>query len=472
LTASCATVSAPRAELLARMNQSRPAADARITYVETIPFGASLSAERYVLGNGLRVLLLVDRSAPVISYQTWFRVGSRHEKAGKTGLAHLFEHLMFNETEHLAAGEFDRTLERAGGETNAATWVDWTFYYENLPSAELPLAVRLEADRMAHLVLRDPQVSSEKEVVANERRYRVDDDIEGTVSELLYAAAFESHPYHWPTIGWMDDIQGFTTADCEAFYRTYYAPNNATLVIAGDLDVEQTLALVQEHYGVLSASMIPAEADAPEPEQTAERRVDIDRPTPTDKLQIGYKSPGFGERDHSTLIVLNEILFGGRSSRLYRKLITELELASEVRGSASPFRDTGLYEIWASARGEHTSEELLAVIDAELSRLTREDVPEAELEKAKNKLELSFLEGMETASGKAEQVGFYETVLGDPARVFGRLDEYRAVRPEDLRRLAAEVFDARRRTIVTVRPNGEEADDELDENGEDEADDS
>ena len=188
---------------------------------------------RWRLDNGLTVLVLVDASAPVASYHTWFNVGSRHEKPGKTGLAHLFEHLMFNETENLKAGTFDRKLEENGAETNAATWVDWTYYYESLPADRVKLAVKLEAERMARLVLREPQVASEKEVVANERRYRVDDDVEGAANELLYKTAFAEHPYGWPTIGWMEDIQGFTPEDCVAFYRTYYAPNNATVVVVG-----------------------------------------------------------------------------------------------------------------------------------------------------------------------------------------------------------------------------------------------
>ena len=187
-----------------------------VTFDGIVHFGAD-EVQRYHLDNGLKILLLVDKSAPVVSYYTWFSVGSRHEKQGKTGLAHLFEHLMFNESGALKAGEFDRRMEEAGGETNAATWVDWTYYYESIPSASFPLVVKLESGRMAHLVLREPQVASEKEVVANERRFRVDDDVEGTANELLYKTAFTKHPYHWPTIGWMKDIQDFTPADCAAF---------------------------------------------------------------------------------------------------------------------------------------------------------------------------------------------------------------------------------------------------------------
>jgi len=268
-------------------------------------FGPSMRVKRFRMGNGLRILLLVDRSAPVVAYHTWYRVGSRDEKPGKTGLAHLFEHLMFNETKHLKAGEFDRTLEENGAESNAATWLDWTMYHEALPAPKLSLAAKLEADRMANLVLRDKQVSSEKEVVANERRYRVDDDVEGAVNEMLYQLAFTTHPYHWPTIGWMTDIQGFTTSDCESFYKTFYAPNNATVVIVGDVDEKGALEIVRKEYGALPPSTLPNKEFPAEPPQASERRKDVKKPTATQKIMLGYKSPAIGSADHAALTVLN-----------------------------------------------------------------------------------------------------------------------------------------------------------------------
>ena len=204
----------PRA-LAERLSSHAKGTNARITFVAEVPFG-SLKVHRYRFGNGLTLLVLADPSTPLLSYQTWFHVGSRHEQKGKTGLAHLFEHLMFNQTRSLPQGEFDRQIEAAGGETNAATWTDWTHYHTDVPASELQTVATLEAERMKHLVLRVPQVRSEKEVVANERRFRVDDDVEGTVSERMYAMAFRRHPYHHPTIGWMKDIEAFTTADCRA----------------------------------------------------------------------------------------------------------------------------------------------------------------------------------------------------------------------------------------------------------------
>ncbi len=229
-----------------------------LAYEGVHAFGGE-TLHRWRLANGLTVLVLVDAIAPVATYQTWFKVGSRHERPGKTGLAHLFEHLMFNETENLPAGTFDKKLEENGAETNAATWVDWTYYYESLPADRIKLAVKLEAERMARLVLREPQVKSEKEVVANERRYRVDDDVEGSANELLYKTAFTRHPYGWPTIGWMEDIQGFSPEDCVAFYRTYYAPNNATVVVVGDVRERDLLAAIVREYGPLPSQPIPPE---------------------------------------------------------------------------------------------------------------------------------------------------------------------------------------------------------------------
>lgn len=408
---------------------------------------------RYRLGNGLRLLLLVDRSAPVLSYFTWFRVGSRHEKPGKTGLAHLFEHLMFKETESLEEGEFDRVLEENGAESNAATWLDWTYYYESIPKDCFDLAVKLESERMTKLVLREPQVTSEKEVVANERRLRVDDDVEGIANEVLYKTAFTRHPYHWPTIGWMEDIQNFTPEDCISFYRTYYAPNNATVVVVGDVDEKEVLARIREAYGTIPPSTIPEEDTQPEPPQEAARELTFSKPTPTEKLLVGYRGPALGDADHGTLVVLNEILLGGRASRLYHELVTQKELCTELHGWVSTFRDPGLYELYFTARPGVQSHEILKVVDAALARAREELVTSAELERAKARLELGLVQSLETASGKAEQIGFYDTVLGDPSAAFRRLERYRRITAGEVRTAARRYFVETARTVIRVMPD-------------------
>ncbi len=416
-----------------------------------MPFGSE-TIERFRLGNGLRILLVVSRHAKVASFHTWFGVGSRHERSGKTGLAHLFEHLMFNETRNLPAGTFDRKLESIGASTNAATWNDWTYYHEDLPSEALATVIKLEAERMKHLVLRLPQVTSEIEVVANERRYRVDDDVDGAVNELLYKTAFDRHAYHHPTIGWMEDILAFTPADCERFYETYYAPNNAVIVVVGDVDPPRLLKLIQAHYGDISSSKLPPEEGEPEPAQRAERTVRVRKPTPTARVAIGYKSPALADAEHAALSVLCEALFGGRSARLFRSIVTEREVATDLAASVAQFRDPGLFELYATAREGTTSDALLAAIDHALDELARSPVSEAERERAIARMELGFLQGLESVGGRAEQIGFYQTVLGDPAGSLTRLEALRAVTRDALEASAKRFLSRDRRTVILVDP--------------------
>jgi len=427
-----------------------------------IAFGPSLSVDRWLLDNGLRVLLCEDHTAPVLSVQTWFAVGSRHEKPGKTGIAHLFEHLMFGETEAYAHGAFDRLLEEQGAETNAATFLDWTYYHANLPKEALEKVLELESARLSKLALRDDTVASEKEVVANERRMRVDDDVDGAVSELLYQTAFTKHGYGIPTIGSMEDILGFTTDDCRAFYGTYYAPNNATLVVVGDLDPAATLGLVEKYYGALPASSIPVEDVHVEPPQTAERRLETKKATQTEKVAIGYRGPALGDFDSPALTLLSEILFGGRASRMHRTLVREKEIATDVRGWVGTFRDPSLFDVYLGAREGKTAEELLAAHDAIVDAVRAEAPSQAELDRAKARVELGALQGLETASGKAEQIGFFDVVLGDPAALFARLEAFRRVARGDLLRVARRYLDPAARTVILVRPDGTEGGAEAD----------
>ena len=437
--------------LIERLNRGVRKRNARLTFVRDQAFGEALTLRRFQLGNGLTVLTLVDRSAPTVSYQTWFRVGSRHERPSKTGLAHLFEHLMFSETKNHPNGDFDRLMESAGAEANAATWTDWTCYYENAPRDALPLLIELEADRMSNLVLRTPQVPSEKEVVANERKQRVDDDVEGKALELLYENAFRRHPYRWPTIGWMKDIRGFTVRDCQDFYRTHYAPSNCTVVVAGDFDERKAVSLVQKHYGGMSAPRTARHRKQPEePTQRAERVLQLSAPTPTEKLLLGYHAPSFSDPDTPALVIANDVLFGGLSSRLHRLFCLDEELALSVRGSISPFIDPGLFEMWIFLREGKRKEDALALLDREIARLGSEGPTTLELDKAINQLELSFLHSMETAGGKAEQIGFYETVADDGAAVFDRLEAYRGVTGDAVKRVVVKYLRPSRRTRVEV----------------------
>jgi zinc protease len=358
---------------------------------------------------------------------------------------------MFNETQKLPQGAYDQMLEEAGAETNASTWLDFTQYSVNAPKQALKLVVKLEADRLCSLVLREPQVVSEKDVVANERRYRVDDDVDGAMNELLWSTAFTRHAYKCPTIGWMKDILALSPDDCENFYRTYYAPNNATVVVVGDFRTASLLKLIAVAYGGLQPSVIPVEDVHPEPAQLSERRVELTKPTPTEKICIGYRAPALGDFDYGALSLLAEVLCGGRASRLVQRLVHELEIATDVRASLGPFHDPGLFEIGASARGRQTGEELLARIDTELQLVCQEPLTDEELERALARLELGLIAGLDTVDGKASTIGFYETLLCEPAAAFARLNAMRNVTLSDILRAARRYLNSETRTCVFVR---------------------
>ncbi len=416
-------------------------------------FGADgLVARKHVLDNGLCVILLRDPSAPLVALQTWLRVGSRNETPGKTGMAHLFEHLMFNESEGLAQGEFDRRMEALGADTNAATWVDWTYYRENLPKEHLAEALALEAERFAHLVVRDPQVASEKEVVANERMMAVEDDVEGFLGEELHKRAFTAHPYHWPTLGWMEDIRAFTTDDARRFYRTWYAPNNATVVVVGDLDEDATRELVQRHYGDLDPSELPPDATPEEPPQEGPRRAVFDKPVLADRLLVGWRACTLDHADAPAVKVAVDLLAGGQSSRLHRRLVIETEVASTVQAHAPEFRDPGLIELSVAIQRRRRAAEAEAVIDEEIERLAAGPLDEEELSRARHRLEARLWRGLRPQEGKAESLGHWETTVGDYRRLFSVAAGVQAVGADDVRRVLHRYMAPDRRTTVIAEP--------------------
>lgn len=440
-------------ELARRLSRTTRRAGAKLSFDAEDSFGPDLAVRRWRLGNGLRVLTLVDRSAPVVSFQTWIGVGSRREEKGKTGLAHFFEHLMFLGTARYPAGELDRRLEEVGAESNAATWTDWTHYYENLPASELSVAIELEADRLANLDVAQAQFDSEREVVLSERRDRVDDDVEGQASEVLWSTLLGKSPYAHPTIGWEKDIRGYTLDDARAFHRRWYAPNNVTLVAVGDVDEASFLEQVIAGYGDLVPAEFPAESVPPKPGLRKEKTRELRLPVSGEKAFLGWHGPAFSDPDWSALNLLSEILFGGRSARVYRELVVDEELATELSGSIPPFALPSAYEIGLSTRPRQSIATVVARLDAHLARVRREPVTDDELARAKARLELGLLSSLETAHGKGDQLGFYAQLTGKTGGAFARLDEYRALTPADLLRAARRFLDPARRVTVRVLPS-------------------
>ena len=439
--------------------------------------GRGLAVRRYGLANGLRLLAVVDDSAPIIAFQTWFRVGSRDERPGRTGMAHLFEHLMFNQTATLGPGEFDRVVERTGGESNAATWVDWTYYRLSLPARDLALAVKLEAERMSHLVLEHAPVEAEREVVANERLERVEDDVDGWLDEQLMALAFEKHPYGWPTIGWMEDIRALPIDEIRSFYRTWYAPNNATLIVVGAFDEAELLKLVEEHYGAISPANIPSRELTAEPQQTSERIRRSLRPIATDRLLLGYKVPGQGHKDWATLEIVSNLLAGSPSARLYRRLVVEREMVSSIDAQMTPFRDPSLFRLSATCARGHQAADVLAEIDLEIAAMAAAAPSEAELAKAKNLVETDFWSSLVDADGKAEALGHYETTLGDFRELTTLAERLAAVTAEDVLTAVRTYLVRAQRSTVVAEPDAEanamgDTGDETDDDDDDESEDS
>ncbi|MCC6806358.1 MAG: insulinase family protein [Deltaproteobacteria bacterium] len=417
-----------------------------------------LKAARFKLDNGLTLLTLPDSQAPIFAFQTWFSVGSRHEPKGKTGIAHLFEHLMFKGTKTHPLGEFDHEMEKRGAQTNAATWVDWTYYRESLPALgdNFETVLGYESDRMVNLALTQEMVDSEREVVKNERRLRVDDSIHGSLDELMYQTAFIAHSYGHPTIGYMDDLNAMTLKEFEAFYRSYYAPNNANVVIVGDLDPVRMVAGVAKAYGAIQRQPVPPPPTAVEPPQKDIRRAAIKKPTDTERASIVFHGPPQSHEDHAALQVAAEILCGGETGRIYSELVIDKELCQEAHASLTPYKEPGLFQIDIGMKPglEHAQAE--AIVVAHLQKLAKEGPAAKEVEKTKNRIEAAFLRVLLDADGKAEQIGHFETTAGDASFLSTVLERLRKVDEGAVQKAAEKYLNPNARTVACALPENEE----------------
>lgn len=378
-----------------------------------------IAAARFCWSNGLKVLFLPDDHAPIFAYQTWFDVGSRHEKPGFTGIAHLFEHLMFKGTHQNPTGVFDKEMEERGAQTNAATWMDWTYYREALPATgdNFETVVRYESDRMRNLALTQPLLDAEREVVKNERLQRVENSIHGELDEALYRLAFTRHSYQHPTIGSMEDLDRMTMPDFEAFYRSYYAPNHACIVVAGALTLESTLRTLHDAYAAIPAQTHVPESTEAEPAQQEIRRVTLIRPTDSARLSIAFHGPAQSDPAHIALQIAGEILCGGDSASLYELLVIDRELCQEVHAQVTPYAHPGLFQLDFLLTPEASSAECEALVVQALATLLKNGIDEAALQKAKNRIEVGFLRSLVDLESQAEHLGHFETITGDASFV-------------------------------------------------------
>lgn len=405
-----------------------------------------------VLPNGLKVILLENHKAPVITFQIWYRVGSRNEIHGKTGLSHVLEHMMFKGTETVGAEDFSRLIVENGGRFNAFTSQDFTAYFENLSADRIQVALELESDRMQNLILREGDFLTERSVVMEERRLRTEDNPKAYLMEQLGATAFQLQPYRWPIIGWMEDLARLSVKDAETYYRTHYNPPNAFIVVVGDFKKEDLLPRIERAFGSIPKGEAPDQDRPTDPPQRGERRIIIKREAQLPFFIKAFHVPNLREPDSYVLEVIATLLSDGKSSRLYRRLVREKRLALDIEADHSLLsRDPNLFMVAVEPLPAKDMREVEKAVDEELTRLQEEPVTEYELEKAKNQLEASYIFGQDSIFYQAMILARYEMALSWRA-VDNYIKSIRNVAAEDIKRVASRYLIPDNQTVATLIP--------------------
>jgi len=435
-----------------------------------VPAAATLPAQeaeqlavpytQFILPNGLNVILHEDDATPMVSVNVWYHVGSGREKPGRTGFAHLFEHIMFEGSGHVAEGLFDEWLESAGGINNGSTNNDRTNYWETVPRNALELALFLESDRMGYLLdaMSPEKVDGQRDVVKNERRQSYENRPYGmaflTLSEQLYPA---DHPYHWPVIGSMEDLSAASYEDVVDFYRNYLGPNNASLAIAGDIDAAAVRAMVERWFSDVPAGIAVPPIDPPAAAVTEERRVVLEDQVQLPRVYVCWLSPAVFTPGDAELDVVANVLAGGKNSRLYRRLVYDMQIAQDVFAFQGSAELSSEFCIVSTARSGHGLTELEAVIQEELDRLEAEPPSEREVARAVNQFEAGFLDRLEQIGGfggKADQLNGYFFRTGNPDWFNEDLARYKAIAPTDVRATVTAHLKDNARVILSVVPEG------------------
>jgi zinc protease len=399
------------------------------------------------LPNGLKVVVWPDHDIPNVAMYTWYRVGSRNERPGITGLSHYFEHMMFNGTKTRAPGEFDRVMEASGGSNNAYTSSDVTVYQNWFPASATELIFDLEADRMRQLDFDPKVVESERGVVYSERRSSVDNDNFGTLLEQMQATAYVAHPYQIPTIGWPSDIEGWKIEDLQAYYKQYYAPNNALMLVVGAVDPEAVFKLAERYLAPLEAQPAPPPVTTREPPQLGERRIRVQRDAQTPLVAMAWHAGAAPDRQSRVMEVLLSILGDGDSSRLHQRLVEQERAAVQVGTQLEAGFDPGLAWVYAVVPPGFEVAKTEALIDEEIARLAKDGPSAAELAKARNQALAGFWRGLQTINGKAQALGTYEVFHGDYRKLFDAPAVYESITAEDVKQAAAQVLRKENRTV-------------------------
>jgi zinc protease len=425
----------------------------------TVPLNCVRAAQSYAervretaLPNGLKILLLEDHKAPVAVLQVWYRVGSRNERLGKTGLSHLLEHVMFKGTKKVGPEEYSKIIQRNGGNDNAFTSEDYTTYFAIIASDRLPVVIDLESDRMQNLAFEDAQFTPELHVVMEERRLRTDNNPISALFEQISAVAYAAHPYQWPIIGWMNDLRQATRQDAMDYYHTYYTPGNAVVVCVGDFSAGNLRAQLEKAFGPLPAGDAPPPVRAVEPEQQGENRTVLKREAELPFVALAYHVPNLKSKDGYALEVLSAILAGGKSARLYQRLVYEKRLARDVGASYDLTSiDPGLFVVYGQPLPGKTAKTVEAELLSQLESLKRTAVSKRELMKATNGLEAGFVMAQDSLFYQGMLLGQYE-MAGDWHAIDNYLPGVRAVSADDIMRVASFYFTASNRTVGTLEP--------------------
>ncbi len=406
------------------------------------------------LPNGLTVVLSEDHSTPIVHMGVYYHVGSKNEKKGRTGFAHLFEHMMFKGSKNVGPEEHTSVIASVGGQSNAYTTDDETVFWETLPSQYLPLAAWLEADRMATLRVDKDTFITEREVVKEERRMRVDNQPYGRLSEIIYEQSFTTHPYKHSTIGSMEDLQAASIDDVREFFKTYYVPENATLVIVGDFDTAQAKSIVNQYFGRVPKADHPVPRDIPkEPPQTAEKRVTLEEPWPLPAVVVAYHITYDGHPDSYPLHIASKVLSDGQSSRIYQKLVYERQLAVSAFGGANLVEDPNLFYAVAIVQPGQTPDDAIKALIAELERLKAEPISDRELQRAKNQFARDYILGRESDQQKALQLAHAVVIHDDITTADGEFEIFQKITAADVQRVARAYFSDQNRVVITILPS-------------------
>jgi zinc protease len=408
--------------------------------------------ESRTLKNGMKVLVQSDHSIPNVALYIFYRIGSRNERPGTTGISHFFEHMMFNGAKKYGPGELDKVMESNGGSNNAYTTQNVTVYQDWFPRSSMPLIFDIEADRIQNLSFDPAKIESERGVVASERRTSVDNENAGVLGEQLWATAFTAHPYQWPVVGWMSDIEHWTIDDLKRHFAMGYSPSNATMVVVGDVTADDVFQLCEKTIEPIPSHDPPPPVTTVEPPQLGERRLVVHKPAELPLLMIGYHVPQSNNADFYALNILRAVLFQGESSRMYQRLVDKDQIALDVESGIEPAFDPTLAIVYAQPKQGVDPEKCEKAIYEELERAKTTLISDDELQKAKNIRLMEFYEQMRTINGRGNTIGTYEVFFGDYHKLFDAAKNYGTVTKEDVQRVAKEYFGPNNRTVATLLP--------------------